>query len=60
MAKTVFMDIEGKVSELALYKITDIFPFPDKYLTVNIGDEHKRWLYTAATRAIDKLIILKN
>lgn len=26
----------------------------------NIGDEHKRWLYTAATRAIDKLVIVKN
>lgn len=44
MAKTVFMDIEGKVSELALYKITDIFPFPDKYLTVDIGDEHNWYI----------------
>ena len=24
------------------------------------GNEHKRWLYTAATRAADKLVIVRN
>ena len=32
----------------------------EEYLKNDTKEEHARWLYTAATRAIDKLIIVKN